>query len=203
MTHELSPPVTNADSPTNFPRQEFDAQEARLRALMLKAQAGDGAAYRELLMDLSERLRAFYRRRLHNIAGEVEDLVQETLLAIHNQRHTYDAARPLTVWCHAIARYKLIDLLRRRGRQDVLTDPLDDAGELLCAGEHDAADARRDLMQLLDTLPERQRVAIVEVKINGCSVTDTARLTGMSQSAVKVNVHRGLKTLAARVRELS
>ena len=203
MTHELSPPVTNADSPTNFPRQEFDAQEARLRALMLKAQAGDGAAYRELLMDLSERLRAFYRRRLHNIAGGVEDLVQETLLAIHNQRHTYDAARPLTVWCHAIARYKLIDLLRRRGRQDVLTDPLDDAGELLCAGEHDAADARRDLMQLLDTLPERQRVAIVEVKINGCSVTDTARLTGMSQSAVKVNVHRGLKTLAARVRELS
>jgi RNA polymerase sigma-70 factor (ECF subfamily) len=201
VTHLLTSDVTNQDSPANSPRDEFDAREARLRALMLQAQAGDAAAYRALLTDLSERLRAFYRRRLASIAVEVEDLVQETLIAIHNQRHTYDANRPLTAWCYAIARYKLVDLLRRRGRHEALTDSLDDANELLTAQDHDAADATRDVQQLLDTLPPRQRLAVMHVKIDGRSVAETASLTGMSQSAVKVNVHRALKTLAARVRE--
>lgn len=201
MEHVSSPDVTNRDAPANSARDEFGAREDRLRALMLKAQGGDEAAYRTLLKELSDRLRAFYRRRLNSIAVEAEDLVQETLIAIHNQRHTYDAARPLTAWCYAIARYKLVDLLRRRGRHESLTDPLDDSNELLSAEDHDARDAQRDLQQLLDTLPQRQRLAVVHVKIEGRSVAETATLTGMSQSAVKVNVHRALKTLAARVRE--
>jgi len=201
VAHLSSSDVTNRDSPPNSPRDEFGEREDRLRALMAQAQAGDEAAYRALLTDLSERLRAFYRRRLKSIAVEVEDLVQETLIAIHNQRHTYDADRPLTAWCYAIARYKLIDLLRRRGRHEALTDPLDDSNELLAAQDNEAADASRDLQYLLDTLPPQQRLAVVHVKIDGRSVAETATLTGMSQSAVKVNVHRALKTLAARVRE--
>jgi RNA polymerase sigma-70 factor (ECF subfamily) len=167
---------------------------------MLLAQSGDEAAYRALLKDLSEHLRAFFRRRLMSIAVEVEDLVQETLLAIHNHRHTYDRTRPFTAWCHAIARYKLIDLLRRRRRNEQLTDSLEDSGDLLSAQDHDATEARRDLLQLLGTLPERQRRAIVHVKIDGRSVAETATLTGMSESAVKVNVHRALKMLADRIR---
>ncbi len=181
--------------------EDLDASERRLHALMLKAQAGDESAYRSLLIDLSERLRVFYRRRLQNIIEEVEDLVQETLLAIHNQRHTYDDGRPLTVWVYAIARYKLIDLLRRRGRREMLTDALDDADELPAAEDSTASVARRDLMQLLEALPERQRAAIRHVKMDGRSVADTARLTGMSVSAVKVNIHRGLKALAKDVRD--
>ncbi len=192
--------VTNRDSPANSPRDEFGARETRLRALMARSQAGDETAYRALLTDLSERLRAFYRRRLDSMSVEVEDLVQETLIAIHNQRHTYDADRPLTAWCYAIARYKLVDLLRRRRRHEALTDPLDDSHEPLAAQDNDATDATRDLQQLLDTLPPRQRLAVMHVKIDGRSVAETASLTGMSQSAVKVNVHRALRTLAARVR---
>ena len=135
------------------------------------------------------------------MVSEVEDLVQETLLAIHNQRHTYDRSRPLTAWCYAIARYKLVDFLRRRGRREALTDSIDDDfGERLSADEPDATDARRDLRQLLDTLPERQRQSVVYVKIEGRSVAETATLTGMSESAIKVNVHRALKALAAKVR---
>jgi len=195
--------VTNPAAPANSSREALDAREQRLHALMSKAQAGDDAAYRDVLIELSERLRMFYRRRLRNLTDEIEDLVQETLLAIHNQRHTYDASLPLTVWVYAIARYKLVDLLRRRGRREMLTDPLEDAGELLAAHDAQATDAHRDLRQLLDTLPDRQRLAIVHIKIDGHSVAETARLTGMSASAVKVNVHRGLKALAKLVRDWS
>ena len=113
-------------SPANFSEDAFTAREERLRALMLQAQAGDEAAYRVLLTELSERLRAYYRRRLTTLVSDAEDLVQETLLAIHNQRHTYDRSRPLTAWCYAIARYKLVDFLRRRGRREALTDSIDD-----------------------------------------------------------------------------
>jgi RNA polymerase sigma-70 factor (ECF subfamily) len=176
--------------------------EDRLRALMLAAAGGDGAAYRALLEALARHLRAFLRRRLVRMPDEVEDLVQETLLAIHNQRHTYDPEQPFTAWIHAIARYKRVDMLRRHGRHALLADPLEGLDENL-AGHDDgeAALARRDLALLLDTLPDRHRLPIVHVKIEGRSVEETARLTGMSVSAVKVGVHRGLKALAARLRE--
>ena len=176
------------------------ASEDRLKALLVRALAGDAAAYHRFLTELSAHLRSFLRRRLARMPDEVEDLVQETLLAVHNQRHTYDAAQPLTPWVHAIARYKLVDFLRRRSRLDLTTDPLDDELDVLSTAEADAAEARRDLGKLLDTLPERQRRPIVCVKVQGLSVVETARLTGMSESAVKVAVHRGLKALAAKIR---
>jgi RNA polymerase sigma-70 factor (ECF subfamily) len=169
--------------------------------LLVRGLGGDGAAYRAFLQDMSAHLRSFLRRRLARMPDEVEDLVQETLLAIHNQRHTFDAAQPLTPWVHAIARYKLVDFFRRRSRGDVVTDPLDDELEVFTTADADAAEARRDLRKLLDTLPARQREPIVCVKVQGLSVTETARLTGMSESAVKVAVHRGLKALAAKIRD--
>ena len=176
------------------------AAEDRLRGLLVRGVAGDAAAYHVFLKELSAHLRAFLRRRLSRLPDEVEDLVQETLLAVHNQRHTYDAGQPLTAWLHAIARYKLLDLLRRRARGDAWNDPLDETTELLAAADSDAADARRDVAKLLDTLPDRQRLPIIHMKLTGLSVAETARLTGMSESAVKVNVHRGLKALAAKMR---
>jgi RNA polymerase sigma-70 factor (ECF subfamily) len=201
MTPVSSSAVTGSASAANFSDEVFAEREERLHALMLQAQAGDEAAYRVLLTELSDRLRAYYRRRLTTMAGDAEDLVQETLLAIHNQRHTYDRSRPLTTWCYAIARYKLVDFLRRRGRREGLTDPIDDDfSQALSADESDVTDSRRDLQQLLDALPERQRLSVVHVKIEGRSVAETATLTGMSESAIKVNVHRALKALAAKVR---
>jgi RNA polymerase sigma-70 factor (ECF subfamily) len=201
MTHVSPSSVTGSTSSANFTEEDLSARENRLRALMLKAQAGDEAAYRVLLTELSRHLRAYYRRRLTTMADDAEDLVQETLLAIHNQRHTYDRSRPLTAWCYAIARYKLVDFLRRHGRRGELTDSIDDDfSQQLSADEPDAADTRRDLQQLLEALPERQRLSVVHVKIEGRSVAETATLTGMSESAIKVNVHRALKALAAKVR---
>ncbi|MFH1603556.1 MAG: sigma-70 family RNA polymerase sigma factor [Pseudomonadota bacterium] len=176
------------------------AGEERLKDLLILGLAGNEPAYHAFLQELSAHLRAFLRKRLVRLPDEVEDLVQESLLAIHNQRHTYDAGQPLTAWIHAIAKYKLIDLLRRRAKRDLLTDPLDDELDIASASDTEAADARRDVGKLLERLPERQRLPIIHMKLEGLSVAETARLTGMSESAAKVGVHRGLKALAAMIR---
>ena len=178
----------------------MSATEDRLRDLLVRGLAGDTASYHAFLKELSAHLRAFLRGRLSRLPDEVEDLVQETLLAVHNQRHTYDAAQPLTAWVHAIARYKVIDLLRRRGKRDALHDPLDDELAVFAHSDTEAADARRDLNGLLERLPDGQRLPIMHMKLDGLSVIETARLTGLSESAVKVGVHRGLKALAAMIR---
>ena len=178
----------------------MSASEDRLKSLLVGGLAGDATAYRTFLRELSAHLRAFLRGRLSRLPDEVEDLVQETLLAVHNQRHTYDAGQPLTAWIHAIARYKLVDLLRRRAGRDALNEPLDDELDVLAAADVEADDARRDVAKLLARLPDRQRLPILHMKLEGLSVVEAARITGMSESAVKVGVHRGLKALAAMIR---
>jgi RNA polymerase sigma-70 factor (ECF subfamily) len=174
--------------------------EIRLKGLLLQGLAGNGTAYHAFLKELTAHLRAFLRKRLGNLPDEVEDLVQETLLAVHNQRHTYDPGQPLTAWVHAIAKYKLVDLLRRRANRENLNDPLDEEADVFSTVDSAAAEARRDLGKLLLLLPDRQRLPIIHVKLEGLSVVEAARLTGMSVSAIKVGVHRGLRALAAKIR---
>jgi RNA polymerase sigma-70 factor (ECF subfamily) len=175
--------------------------EQHLRDLLVRGLAGDPTAYHAFLQDLSGYLRGFLRKRLAQLPDDVEDLVQESLLAVHIQRHTYDATQPLTAWVHAIAKYKLVDLLRRRNNRERLTDSWDDEMEVFASSEVEAADARRDLRKLLEQLPDRQRLPIIRMKLEGLSAAEAARVTGMSESAVKVGVHRGLKALAAKIRK--
>lgn len=178
----------------------MDLKEAKLHALMVASLDGDAASYQLLLKELSCHLRAFYRRRLTRFPDEVEDLVQETLLAIHNQRHTFQTDQRLTVWVYAIARYKLIDMLRRRAGREELNDPLDEESDLFAVSDTEAMEAQRDMAKLLDQLPDRQRLPIQYVKIDGLSVAEAATLTNMSESAVKVGIHRGMKALAALIK---
>lgn len=179
------------------------AREAQLQALLLRGLDGDGRAYREFLSALGSHLRAFLGRRLSQRPDEVEDLLQEVLLAVHNARHTYRADQPLTAWVQAIARYKLADHFRAFARREARHDPLaDDEGELFAVEDGEPAQASRDLGKLLRQLPEKQRLPIVHVKLNGLSIEETASLTGLSSSAVKVGIHRGLKALATIIREL-
>lgn len=175
--------------------------EAELKAFMLASLRGDAMAHRTLLKELSGRLRAYYKGKLARIgrsAAEAEDLVQEALIAIHTRRHTYDPSEPLTPWVHAIARYKLIDHLRqtRASQGDV---PIDEAEDVFAQDDHIGAESARDLNKLLNKLPEKMRRAIQSVKIDGLSVAETANRYGLTESAVKVNIHRGLKALAASI----
>ncbi len=178
--------------------------EDELRALLLLAVTGNNPAYAGFLTRSSVHLRAYFRRRLAAFPDDVEDLVQETLLALHNQRHTYRPSERLTPWLYAIARYKLVDSHRlhakRRATEIPIDDDMDDSA--LFEGESAAAEARRDLHKLLDTLPDRHRLPIVQVKVEGKSVAEAALHLGMSESAVKIGIHRGLKLLARQVRSV-
>jgi RNA polymerase sigma-70 factor (ECF subfamily) len=170
--------------------------EQELRHLLLAGMDGDASAYRDFLQQVSTLLRGYFRRRLQGLPDEVEDLLQETLMALHTQRHTYRREELLTPWVHALARYKLVDLWRRRARHEALNDPLDEAADWLVAPESSEGESRRDLVRLLQALPDHQRLPIQHTKIEGLSVAEAARLTCLSESAVKVGVHRGIKALA-------
>jgi RNA polymerase sigma-70 factor, ECF subfamily len=173
------------------------ANEAELRALMRASLSGDAIAYRTLLSRLSANLRAYYKGKLARIgrsATEAEDLMQEALMAIHTRRHTYDPAEALTPWVYAIARYKLIDHLRRT-RASVADLPIEDAEEIMAHDDYVGTESANDLTKLMSKLPEKMRRAIQAVKLDGLSVAEAATQCGMSESAVKVNIHRGLKAL--------
>ena len=174
--------------------------ESGLKPLWLRAQSGDDAAYREALRRIATRLRGYLRRRMLNLPDEVEDLVQESLLAVHLQRGTYDPTLPVSAWVIAIARHKLVDLWRRRGRREALHDVLDDVDEHALVAHQQDGQASRDLDRLLQDLPSVQRQAILLTKVEGLSIAEAAAQTGASESAIKVQVHRGLKRLAALVK---
>jgi RNA polymerase sigma-70 factor (ECF subfamily) len=171
--------------------------EAELKALMIAAQAGDAAAQARLLSLLAGRLRAYYARRLGS--ADVEDLVQEALLAIHLKRATYDPRFEFTPWAYAIARYKLIDHFRRTGSRRAI--PLEDAGELLAADNPEEGAVRRDVSRLLAKLPKRAQALMRDVKLEGYSMEEAADRAGMSVGAAKVGVHRAMKRLMKEVRD--
>ena len=172
------------------------SDETRLRGLFLRGLEGDEAALRGFLLEASAALRGYFRNRLRAAPEDAEDLVQETIIAIHTKRHTYDPTQPLTAWLYAIARYRLIDHLRRQKRRGPAI-ALDDAPESALADPvRDNADARRDVAALLERLPEKQRTAIRLIKLEEKSVREAAALTGWSESDLKVSAHRGVKALA-------
>ncbi len=171
--------------------------------LMRAGQRGDAAAYRVLLSRLSASLRAYYKGRLARIgrsATEAEDLTQEALMAIHARRHTYDPSAPLLPWVHAIVRYKLIDHLRQT-RATMSDMPIENAEDVLANDDHVGTESAYDLRRLLNKLPAKMRHSIELVKLEGLSVAEAASQSNMSESDVKVSVHRGLKALGLRSRE--
>jgi RNA polymerase sigma-70 factor, ECF subfamily len=176
-----------------------NAKEIELRAWMIAGLQGDASAHRALLSSLSGHLRAYYRNKLVRAGRgpeEVEDLVQEALMAIHTRRDTYDPTQLFTPWVYAIARYKLIDHLRQ-SQPRLANVPIEDAAEITAADDRAATESNLDLTRLLAKLPEKVRLAIQYVKIEGLSVVEAAARCGISESAVKINVHRGLKALSA------
>lgn len=175
--------------------------EDELKSLMIAGQNGDAASYRALLDRLSNRLRAYYKRRIESAGqgvAEAEDLVQEALLAVHTQRHTYDPDEPLTPWVYAIARYKLIDHLRRT-RSSLAQVPIDDNDETIAQDDHIAVESAYDLHRLMNALPKKMRCAIQCVKLDGLSVAEASTRCSMSESSVKINIHRGLMRLSSLI----
>jgi RNA polymerase sigma factor (sigma-70 family) len=166
------------------------ANDQSLARLMALSQAGDRDAYRTVLGECQRWLARFLSGRI--APSLVDDLVQETLVSLHRKRASYDPARPFLPWLAAIARYRWIDQLRRTYRADEVALPDD-----LAAASGDDIAARISIERLLSLLPQKQAHVIRLVKIDGHSVAEAALRSGQSEPLVKVNIHRGLKKLAA------
>jgi RNA polymerase sigma-70 factor (ECF subfamily) len=178
------------------------SSEPELRALMIAGLDGDATAHRALLEKLSGRLRAYFKGHLNRIGKgsvEAEDLVQESLIAIHTRRHTFDRSQLFTPWVYAIARYKFLDYLRRT-KESTADVPIDDVQEMTAHDDSGYVESSLDLERLLAEISPKTRKAIRYVKLDGLSVSEAAARSGMSESAVKVSVHRGLKALARLIR---
>ena len=159
--------------------------------LMVAAQGGESHAYEQLLRELDSWLRRYYARRLPGVAAE--DARQDALLAIHAKRHAYVPSRPFGPWVATIARYKWIDQVRSASRFAAL--PLHDDMPI---GDHGEAAMSAVMVDgLLRQLKPAQARVIQLVRLQGVSIEAAAGATGQSAALVRVNIHRGLKKLAA------
>ena len=165
--------------------------------MMVAALAGDASSYRRLLSEVAGWLRRYFARRLPR--AMVDDTVQNTLVAIHEKRHTYDPARPFGAWLAAIARYKWIDAVRSMKVRP--TESLDD--DIPVPDHEDAIVSAWSLDQLLAMLKPAQSLVIRLVKLEGFSIEEASKVTGQSATLVRVNIHRGLKRLTSLLRSES
>jgi RNA polymerase sigma factor (sigma-70 family) len=167
------------------------ADNAAWDKMMVAAQGGDGASYRRLLSEVAVWLRRYYARRLP--PAMIDDVIQDTLIAIHEKRHTYTPSRPFGAWLAAIARYKWIDALRSMKTKS--TEALDDN---IPVADHEAAvTSAWSLDRLLAMLKPAQSQVIRLVKLQGFSIEEASKASGQSATLVKVNIHRGLKRLTS------
>ncbi len=176
-------------------------RETHWAGLMRAAIRGDATSYHRLLHELAPVLRVVASRGFsrHNLGFEdVEDVVQETLLALHLKRHTWDERERLSPWVNAIAHNKLVDNLRRRGRRTYV--PIDDIIETLAGGEPPADMNGADAERMIAKLKGRERDIVVAISIEGASARQVAQRLGMTEGAVRVALHRALRSLAKAFR---
>ena len=175
------------------PKHESDEQ--RWSKLMANAQAGNESDYRQLLTELTRVIHNFLRSRFGNYHF-TEDCVQDTLIAIHQARHTYDQRRPFRPWLFAIVRNMAIDTLRKQRTRQKVTNQYQGEQEILSqTSEQNVAESEITKGRLLESLSVQHREVLVLTKIIGFSTVEAAEKLGISASLVKVRVHRAIRKL--------
>lgn len=166
-----------------------------LEQLLIAANAGDPAAYALFLRTVTPVLRGIIRTRASGLGDATcEDVLQEVLLAVHLKRHTWTSVAPVRPWLYAITRYKIMDALRKRGRRIDL--PIDDFADILAAEFGPDPTEATDVAKMIEMLDGRSAMIIRMIGMEGFSVTETGEALKMSEGAVRVALHRALKTLA-------
>jgi RNA polymerase sigma-70 factor, ECF subfamily len=181
----------------DFPDRRREDDRSSWSSLMTHAQDGDQSAYRQLLYEISLYLRSVVARH-HRNPADVEDTLQDILLTVHAIRHTYDPSRPFGPWLVAIAHRRIVDRLRRQGRESRRETPLEPEHETFAARDAnltDSAGDERALRAAIERLPEMQRQAITLLKLKEMSLKEAAAASGISITALKVATHRAVKSL--------
>lgn len=169
--------------------------EAEIARLLREGIAGDERAYGDFLRRVADLVRGYARRRITSSGIDAEDIVQETLLAIHTKRHTWERGEPVTPWLYGIAKHKLVDAFRRHGRR--METNIDDFQDM---AEDPRPEPARDweIERALECLAPGQRSVVAKISLEGHSITETASKLGMTETAVRVSLHRGLAAIAKR-----
>ena len=163
--------------------------------LLAAANAGDARAYSRFLRSVAPMLRGLVRARAGSLGDAgCEDVVQEVLLAIHLNRHTWEPTAPVRPWLYAIARYKVVDAFRARGRRIDL--PIEDFAEVLPASPDRDPTEAADMAKMIGMLDGRSEKIVRKIGLEGASMAETGAALQMSEGAVRVALHRALKTLA-------
>jgi len=169
----------------------------RWEELLSAAQAGDAAAYRDFLTNVTPFVRALARRRLR-AEDAIEDVVQDVLLTVHRVRHTYEPGRPVAPWLAAIVARRSIDSLRKRGRGAAreIHDPI--AYETFAepdANKAEGYDYAKQLAKMMGELSPRQKEALELVKLKEMSLIEASAVSGQTVASLKVNIHRAIKRM--------
>ena len=173
--------------------------EEDIAAAMRAGRGGDKSSYAEALHAITRLVRIRLRRRLRWQPNDLEDVVQEVLLSVHLKRATWDAGRPLMPWVNAIADHKVVDAIRKRGRDGRLVAAsvtVEHVAELVASPEPELDHVGLDLDRCLAALPSRQQAIVRGLAIQGRTVREIASALGMKEGAVRVALHRALKRLA-------
>ena len=166
---------------------------------MLAARRGDEASYRKLLADVARYTRGWVSRNLHSAGcpdADLEDVVQEILLALHLKRHTWKADERFSPWLNGIVRHKVTDSMRRRAGRRWL--PIEDFLDVLAIEECHPGLERQDILTMADSLPDKQRAIVVAMFVDGHSTAEAASRLDMTESTARVTLHRALGNLAKR-----
>ena len=190
-----APPVTKAGAPTNGVAMS-PREEAPLDDLLRAANRGDARAYAAFLAAVTPIVRGIARSRATGLGADaVEDIVQETLLAIHQKRQTWREDLPVRPWLYAIVRYKVVDALRARGRRVSL--PIEDFADVLPADTGADPTERGDVERVIGALDPRAQRIVRAIGLDGQTIAETSSELGMSEGAVRVALHRALRKLAS------
>ncbi|MCR8723048.1 sigma-70 family RNA polymerase sigma factor [Frigidibacter sp. ROC022] len=174
-------------------------REDRWADLLRRANRGDRAAYAQVLGEIAPVLRRVVQARSPGRAEEVEDVLQEVLLAVHAKRHTWRETEPVTPWLYAIARYKAADAgRRRRGGNSV---PIDDLAEVLPDESFGEVMAGRDLGRMLAGIDDRSAGIVRALAVEGNSAAEVGARLGMTEGAVRVAYHRAMTRLKKLARD--
>lgn len=166
--------------------------EQRWTALMAQSHAGNASAYNQLLSELSSVIEAYLRVHFGQLII-LEECVQESLLALHHARHTFDSKRAFRPWLFTIVHHKTIDVLRHSETVSRVT------AEFASFDHTQISDVDLDRIidgqRLMEQLSNEQRQAVALTKYFGMTTIEAASLIGVTEGTVKARLRRGLHNI--------
>jgi RNA polymerase sigma-70 factor (ECF subfamily) len=185
---------------------DYDAE------LMLRVKDGDSASFGVLLEKHRNPVIHFLYRMVQNPAV-AEELAQEVFLRVYRSRASYEPTAKFTTWLFRIATHLALNSLRdakNERKQESLDDAMEDQPVRQVSDNRPTIEQAMlyqarlaEVKQAIQTLPEKQRAAVLMHKYEEMEYSQIARALNCSESAVKSLLFRAYETLRARLAHMA